>query len=156
VVVDERDRSILRCLDKNARMSLTDIGKELKMPVTSIKFRIEKMGEEGVIRQFTTLFNPDMLGQRTFCLITVQAERFLVEAISKQMVYSLSKDLAQHEAVQFAGISQEGCIEMLCVLKSASDLGTFMADLRSRPGVKSASARILEEVVKGKGIRAAF
>ncbi len=137
-------------------MSLTDIGKELKMPVTSVKFRIEKMVEDGVIRQFTAVLNPDVLGYRIFSLITVRAERFLVDAISRQMVDSLAEKLSHHPAVQFAAITQEGSIELVCVLKSIGDLDAFAADVRSTPGVRSASARVLEEVVKGKGMRAAF
>jgi len=156
VAMEERDKMILRCLDRNARMSLTDIGKELKMPVTSVKFRIEKMVEDGVVQQFTALLDPDMLGCRVFSLVTVRTEHFLVDAISRQMVDSISKELSRHPAVQFAAISQEGSIELLCVLKSMGDLDAFVGDVRSRPGVRSASARILEEVVKGKGMRAAF
>ncbi len=137
-------------------MSLTDISKELKIPVTTIKFRIERLMDEGVIEQFTTLFNPDVLGYQVFALITLETERFLVDEIGKKMLDGLTKVLAKEPAVQFAGITQDGQVRMVCVFKSVSDLRGFIAELEGRSGVKKASYEVLDRVAKGRGIRAAM
>jgi len=154
--MDERDRSILKCLDRDARMSLTDISKELKIPVTTIKFRIEKLIEEGVIQQFTTLLNPDVLGYQVFALVTLETERFLVDEIGRKMVDELSKVLVAEPCVQFAGVTQDGQVRMICVFKSVADLEKFVSDLESRSAVKKASFEIFNRVAKGRGIRGAL
>ncbi len=153
--MDDRDKKILKCLDRDARISLTDISKELKIPVTTIKFRIEKMIDEGVIEQFTTLFNPDVLGYQVFALVTLETQRFLVDDIGKKMVNELSEMLVKEPAVQFAGITQEGYVRMVCVFKTMSDLRKFAADLEAKSSVKKASYEIFDRVTKGRGIRAA-
>jgi DNA-binding Lrp family transcriptional regulator len=154
--VDDRDKRILRCLDRDARISLTDISKELKIPVTTIKFRIEKMMDEGVIRQFTTLFDPDVIGYRVFALITLEMERFLVDDIGKKMVDQLSRSLADEAAVQFAGITEEGDVRMVCVFKTMGDLREYSSELEAKSGVRKATYQVFDRVTKGRGIRAAL
>ena len=153
VNMDDRDKRILKCLDRDARISLTDISKELKIPVTTIKFRIEKMIDDGVIEQFTTLFNPDVLGYQVFALVTLETEKFLVEDIGKKMIDELSKVLADEPAVQFAGINQDGQVQMICVFKTVSDLRRFAAGMESRSSIRKASYQIYDSVTKGRGVR---
>lgn len=153
--MDDRDKKILKCLDRDARISLTDISKELKIPVTTIKFRIEKMIDEGVIDQFTTLFSPDVLGYQVFALITLETERFLVDDIGKKMVDKLSEMLVEEPAVQFAGITQEGQVRMIGVFKTMNDLRKFASDLEGKSSVKNANYEVFDRVTKGRGIRAA-
>jgi DNA-binding Lrp family transcriptional regulator len=154
--MDDRDKKILKCLDRDARISLTDISKELKIPVTTIKFRIEKMIDDGIIEQFTTLFNPDVLGYQVFAQVTLYTEDFLVADIGKKMIDELSKLLVQEPAVQFAGLTQEGLVQLICVFKTMSDLRRFIADLESNSSVKKAEYQVFESISKGRGIRAAL
>lgn len=154
--MDDRDKKILKCLDRDARISLTDISKELKIPVTTIKFRIEKMIDDGIIEQFTTLFNPDVLGYQVFAQVTLKTEDFLVADIGKKMVDELSKLLVGESAVQFSGITQEGLVQMICVFKTMAELRSFIADLESKSSVKKAEYQVFESISKGRGIRAAL
>lgn len=137
-------------------MSLTDISKELKIPVTTIKFRIEKLIEDGVIEQFTTLFNPDILGYQIFAMITLQTERFLVDDMGRKTVDQLSKILVDEPCVQFAGVTQDGQVKMLCVFKSVGDLRKFVSDLEARSTVRKAGFEIFDRVAKGRGMRTAL
>ena len=154
--MDDRDKKILKCLDRDARISLTDISKELKIPVTTIKFRIEKMIDDGIIEQFTTLFNPDVLGYQVFAQVTLYTEDFLVADIGKKMIDELSKLLVQESVVKFAGITQEGLVQMICVFKTMADLRKFIVDLEAKSSVKKAEYQIFETIGKGRGIRTAL
>jgi len=151
--MDERDRKILKCLDRDARISLTDISKELKIPVTTIKFRIEKMVEDGIIQQFTTLLNPDILGYTVFALLTVETEKFLVSGIAQKMVDELFQKLEKDPRVQFAAAAEGGRLVMICVFKTTSELRDFLSELETTAGVKNVTFEILEKVSKGRGIR---
>lgn len=137
-------------------MSLTDISKELKIPVTTIKFRIEKLIEDGVIEQFTTLFNPDILGYQIFAMVTLQTERFLVDDLGRRMVDELSKLLVGEASVQFAAVTQDGHVCMVCVFRTIGDLRNFVSRLEARSGVGKASYQILDRVVKGRSIKGAL
>lgn len=52
---DEKDRHILAQLDKNARMSLAAIGREIGLSRSAVRERITRMEERGVIRGFRVL-----------------------------------------------------------------------------------------------------
>lgn len=47
--MDETNKAILRLLKENGRMSFTEIGEELGISRVSVKKRVEKLEEEGVI-----------------------------------------------------------------------------------------------------------
>lgn len=153
--MDERDKRILKCLDRDARISLTDISKELDIPVTTIKFRIEKMIDDGIIDQFTTLFDPDVLGYTVFSQIRLTTERFLVDDIGKKMIDELSDRLAGEPCVQFGGVV-DGEMSLICVFKSISDLEDFVSEMESLSTVREASYEVFDRVTKGRGIRQAL
>lgn len=53
IKMDEVDNEILNLLKKDARMSIVAISKEVNMSRPSVKERIERLVENGVIDQFT-------------------------------------------------------------------------------------------------------
>ncbi|MHA1195849.1 MAG: winged helix-turn-helix transcriptional regulator [Promethearchaeota archaeon] len=62
--MDEFDFQILRILDKNCRISYSEIAKKLKVSVRSISRRIDNMLKMGVIERFKVNFNYNRLGYR--------------------------------------------------------------------------------------------
>jgi DNA-binding Lrp family transcriptional regulator len=59
---DEHDRKILKELDENARKSLADISKPVRLSRDAIRYRIEKMVDAKVIRGFKPIYNPPAMG----------------------------------------------------------------------------------------------
>ncbi|AIY90277.1 winged helix-turn-helix transcriptional regulator [Geoglobus acetivorans] len=51
--LDEYDLKILELLRENSRLSYSDIGKALGMTRQTVKSRIEKLEQEGIIRKYT-------------------------------------------------------------------------------------------------------
>ena len=49
VEMDKIDLKILRLLDKNARISLTQMARELRLSVQIVEYRLERMKEDGVL-----------------------------------------------------------------------------------------------------------
>jgi len=63
--IDKIDRRILFELDKNARIPETQLAKKLNRSKESIRYRIKKLTEDGIILQFTTWIDPTKLGWQT-------------------------------------------------------------------------------------------
>ncbi|ASJ09530.1 AsnC family transcriptional regulator [Thermococcus siculi] len=61
--VDEKDREILRILREEGRITLTELGKRVKLSPASVKNRIEKLEKLGAIRGYSALVNPTFLGE---------------------------------------------------------------------------------------------
>ncbi len=60
--VDTKDMKILYELDKNSRQSNSEIGKKVRLSKEVVKYRIDRMIENGVIIKFNTITNYFKLG----------------------------------------------------------------------------------------------
>ncbi len=60
--MDKKDRMILYELDKDSRISFAQIGKTIGMSPLTVRYRINKMKEEGIIQKFVTIINTTKLG----------------------------------------------------------------------------------------------
>ena len=64
--IDLKDRKILYYLDLNSRATLGDIGKKVDLSKNVVAYRIKRLMEMGVIRNFFTVINPFKLGYFSF------------------------------------------------------------------------------------------
>ena len=95
---DSLDRAILRCLIKDARMSLQEIGAEVGLSATPCWNRIKRMEEEGLIQGYTALVDPAGLGYADTVILQVT-----LESHTDEMLYAFGRAL---EAVpELAGLA---------------------------------------------------
>lgn len=66
VGIDLKDRKIIYELDLNARQSLTQVGKKVGLKKDVVSYRIKKMQDEGVIKNFWTAIDTFKLGYTVF------------------------------------------------------------------------------------------
>src|SRR5687767_12719695 len=55
VLLDEKDLSILRLLQDNARITVKEIAESIHLSTTPVHERIKRLEESGVIKQYATL-----------------------------------------------------------------------------------------------------
>ena len=60
--IDPIDRQILYFLDRNSRLSFTKIAQKIGIPKATLVYRVNKMIETGIIKNFYTVINPFKLG----------------------------------------------------------------------------------------------
>lgn len=85
--LDDYDNKILSALEKNARLSYSEIGEKVGLSRVSVKNRMEILEEKGIIQGYVTLINPTNLpeGRRFFMDIVTQPAQFeqVVDNIAK-------------------------------------------------------------------------
>ena len=64
--IDLKDRKILYELDLDARQSLTKVGKKVGLKKDVVSYRIKRMQDEGIIKNFWTAINTFKLGYNVF------------------------------------------------------------------------------------------
>jgi Lrp/AsnC family transcriptional regulator for asnA, asnC and gidA len=68
--LDEIDIQILKLLQKNSRMSIADIAREIdKLTENAIRYRIEKLEEEGYIKNYTIRLNPKKFSKEVIAIL---------------------------------------------------------------------------------------
>ncbi len=60
--LDSLDRNLLIHLQKDARLSLRELGRLLNVPHTTVFTRVNKLVDKGIIRKFQAILHPHELG----------------------------------------------------------------------------------------------
>lgn len=85
--LDEFDNKIISELEKNARLSYSEIGEKVGLSRVSVKNRMDILEEKGIIRGYVALINPTGFpeGRRFFMDIITEPDRFeeVVDNIAK-------------------------------------------------------------------------
>jgi len=88
--LDIKDKKLLYELDKDCRQSYNQLGRKLKLSKNTIKYRIERLEREGIIKGFHTIINIGKLGNIGFRLYlnlqdaTPAKEKEIIEYLKKQ------------------------------------------------------------------------
>jgi len=107
--IDLKDRKILYELDQNCRQSNTQIGKKVGLKRDVVAYRINRMQDEGVIKNFWTAINTFKLGYQVFRIYI--NFHYLSTKIKKDIIQYFTK----HKDV-WAVISVKGPIDLSVVV----------------------------------------
>lgn len=74
VMLDDKDLAILRILQLNARATVREIAAQVKLSTTPVHERIRRLETQGVIRQYATLLNPNLVskGLMVICYVSLR------------------------------------------------------------------------------------
>lgn len=61
-MVDEIDNQIIGILKTNSRASFAEVGRKIALSPSSVRERIQKLEDIGIIKSYTTVLNHGMLG----------------------------------------------------------------------------------------------
>ncbi|ETT50079.1 Lrp/AsnC family transcriptional regulator [Paenibacillus sp. FSL R7-0313] len=111
-IIDEIDQQIMRLLQHHARIPVAQISKEINMSQPSVKERILKLEERGVITGYSTIYNLARLNRGTTTFILLKTEhcdelvQFCEQAIEVTDVYRISGEYNYLIKVQTASIEE--------------------------------------------------
>ena len=72
--MDAIDYQILACLKENARENATNIGAKINLSTSAVIERIKKLESSGLIQQYTTILDQNMLGRDLIAFMYVSLE----------------------------------------------------------------------------------
>lgn len=82
--IDEKDKKILEILMKDSRTPYTEIAGELDVSEATVRKRIDRLKEEGVIERFTIDIDPIIVGYNTVTLLGLDVEpEYFLKAIEE-------------------------------------------------------------------------
>lgn len=100
--MDLIDRKILSELDRNARISYSEMGKRIRVAKETVKYRVKRLQDEGVIDGFYTVVNFSKLGfvlhrlylrlQNTSPKIESEIEHYLINSKNVAVFYRTNGD----------------------------------------------------------------
>lgn len=104
--IDQSDYKILKALENNSRMPLTEIAKNTSLTVDITKYRLKKLKESQLITNFDVVVNYNLLGY-SLTVVIFKLKKFTREAIKNftsylvnhQNVRSALRIIGQHEVM---------------------------------------------------------
>ncbi|MEM1507546.1 MAG: Lrp/AsnC family transcriptional regulator [Candidatus Bathyarchaeia archaeon] len=84
-MVDNTDLAILKILQKDASVSFTEIAHQLKVSESTVRKRVEKMRQEGVIKRFTVIVEPSKIGFNVIAIVGIDVEPSKILEVSQKL-----------------------------------------------------------------------
>ena len=79
--LDEKDYELLRQLQDNARLTNAELARRVELSPPGLQKRLRKLEESGVVKQYVTLIDREVLGYDMLCFVQVTLQRHDPEAI---------------------------------------------------------------------------
>jgi Lrp/AsnC family leucine-responsive transcriptional regulator len=70
-VLDDRDLEIIAALQEDARSTYADVGTKVGLSASSVHERVRKLEQQGVIRGYTAVIDPEAIGLFVTALVAV-------------------------------------------------------------------------------------
>ncbi len=67
--MDDIDKKILKKLQQNARITISDLSSEIALSMPAISERLKKLEASGVIKQYTAILDPSLLNKHLMALM---------------------------------------------------------------------------------------
>lgn len=99
-MLDEKDRKILRELERDCRQRTNQIAKATNIPVTTVHNRIKKLSATGHIASFRAVLNPEKLDKPLVSFVFVSLNRNSAEQNESKSDKEIISKIASHAAVQ--------------------------------------------------------
>ncbi|RCT56249.1 Lrp/AsnC family transcriptional regulator [Winogradskyella sp. KYW1333] len=122
MIMDTVNSMILKCLQENARMSNSEIGRRVGMSSPAVSERIKKMEDAEIIEGYKTFVSPFKSGYQLKALITLRAFMGMLKPF-------LEKVKTYDEVVNCYRITGNENIVMEVVLKNQEHLESFIDQL---------------------------
>ncbi|AEM38110.1 transcriptional regulator, AsnC family [Pyrolobus fumarii 1A] len=139
--LDEKDMVILAALSRNARVSYTELAKQLGISDVAVIKRIRRLEQLGVIKRYTIVVDPKALGYNvvSYTGIDVEPEHLL----------TVANELRKKEYVKMLAItSGDHDIMALIWARDSEELRRIHEEISRMPGVKRICPAIVLETLK--------
>lgn len=103
ISLDEKDLAILRLLEQNSRITVKEISEKIHLSTTPVHDRIKRLEENGVIKQYVTLLNPEKVKKSLKVICYVSLKQHSKEAGAK----FIKRILEMPEVIECYNISGE-------------------------------------------------
>jgi Lrp/AsnC family leucine-responsive transcriptional regulator len=144
IILDDIDKQILRLMQNNARISNSDLARELKMAPSAVLERVKKLENKKIITGYVTQINPIALQQKLLAFIFIRSsEGFTCDTKTAQALSNIPEVQEVHH------IAGEDCFLIKVRTEDSASLMNLMrSSLKKIPNIASTKTTIVLETVK--------
>ena len=127
--LDEIDLKLLSLLQEDGRMSQHDLAEAVGLSSPATGERLRKLEERGVIRGFTAILDPKLLGRdvTAFIAVGIDGSKFYPEFVERAREHA--------EILECHAVTGQGSHLIKIRTRDTSTLERLLAEIQSWPGV---------------------
>lgn len=139
--IDDVDRQILKILQKDGRTALSEIARRLDMGTATIHERADALEQDGFIREYRAILDPELLGinEVAFVKIHTEAGRF------SEVAERLAEEPSIHEIHEITGAAD---LLLKVRVPEKSDLTDLLTVIGEYDGVEASETNVVLRSVK--------
>ncbi|HKP76172.1 MAG TPA: Lrp/AsnC family transcriptional regulator [Longimicrobiaceae bacterium] len=140
--LDEIDLRLMEMLQEHGRTSQHDLALAVGLSSPAVGERVRKLEERGIIRRFTAVLDPKLLGR--------DVSAFIFTGIAGSQYYpEFRRRVAEHpEVLECHSITGQGSHVLKIRTDSTSTLEALLAEIQSWPGVQWTTTSIVLSTIK--------
>lgn len=141
-MIDEVDKKILSILQENSRSSSSYIAKKTNLSTPAIIERIKKMTDAGLIKEFSAIVNPKLLGLDLTAFVFVQSDN---SKNYKNFIKNVENCTDIYECYSITG---SGSHMLKVIVKNSQALEDLLYEIQSWPGVSRTQTNLVLSTYK--------
>lgn len=143
-MLDEKDKKILEMLRRNARVSYSEIAKQLGLSDVAVLKRIRRLESEGIIRGYTLRLNPTAVGIRARSITGIDVE-------PDKLFQVIEKLREMPEIVYLALTTGDHTLVAIIYAEDSEKLAEVHEKISNITGVRSVWPSVVLEDLKSDG-----
>jgi Lrp/AsnC family transcriptional regulator for asnA, asnC and gidA len=146
--LDELDRRILALLSQDSRLSYREIAKQIGVSHANVSSRIRRLEEEGVIKGYTVILDPEVMNLYPLYLRISASPRADLSKIGSE----IAKIDEAHVVLRVSGDCE---LLALTMCEDRHEALKVLSEISSIAGVEKAESHVVLESIKlsGKNLR---
>ncbi|WP_411682152.1 Lrp/AsnC family transcriptional regulator [Clostridium thailandense] len=148
--MDNIDKSIIKALEGNGRISHEDISKVIHISRPAIHQRVNKLEADGIIKGYRTIIDWEKLGEpiKTLLYVKISCENF--KEIVNQILSLELPNVVIEECHRLAG---EWCLLLKIRASTPTNISNFIDNLWKIKDIKETSTTLVLSTILENGIR---
>ncbi|MCS7145158.1 MAG: Lrp/AsnC family transcriptional regulator [Aigarchaeota archaeon] len=143
--LDEKDLAILRLLQRDARTPASVIAQRIGVPENTVRFRMRRLVERGVIRGFVALVDPRKVG------LSVSAA-FMIKLDPERREEAINELRGWEEIVNIYQFSGEYDLIAVAFVKGLAELQSLIDKVKGVKGVRETNVLVTTRVIKAQSV----
>ena len=135
--MDDIDKKILRLLQKNARITISDLSSEIALSMPAISERLKKLEASGVIKQYAAILDPALLNKHLMAQIVIRLEKPLYCDAFTDFVKQ------ENEIQECFYITGEFDYSLKIVTENTKTLEQLLHKIKNQPGIANTKTLVV-------------
>ena len=140
-------------MEKDSRVSLKYLAKELDIKTSTIYHRLHKLKESNILESFTIVVNPEEIGLQIHSQLNLRLKKLPIGKLDSMFLESFAKYLAdEYSEILFASVGSDEQIHLIASFRDEGHFEAFLESLKQNGYIDKIDHIMFSKILKGKKI----